>query len=268
MTVALTIAGSDSGGGAGIQADLKTFEAHGLFGTSAITSITAQNTTGVSGVWDLEPEAVKGQIEAVLDDFPVAAIKIGMLSNARIIEAVADTLEERNLTAPVVLDPVMVATSGDRLLRDDAVESLITRLFPLSTLVTPNAAEAEALCGYIVDDREAIRTAAEAIRGMGPRAVLVKGGDREERDEEGRRIAYDLYFDGERYEPLQEEYIESESTHGTGCTLSSAIAAHLALGEDLIEAIRRAKRYVAEAIRTAPNLGIGHGPMNHRIPIL
>lgn len=263
MYTALTIAGSDSGGGAGIQADLKTFEAHGVFGTSAITSVTAQNTLGVSGVWDLPPEAVLAQIAAVLDDFPVAAIKIGMLSNAPISMAVADILAERAGEIPIVLDPVMVATSGDRLLRDDAVRVLTERLLPLATLLTPNVAEAEVLCGFRPDDRVQMEEAARHLLQLGAQSVLVKGGDRKEYDAEGKRLAVDLLYDGGESMFFTEEFVESRNTHGTGCTLSSAIAANLAVGRTLRDAVERAKQYVTRGIRYAPGLGGGNGPLLH-----
>lgn len=267
MNVVLTIAGSDSGGGAGIQADLKTFEAHGVFGTSAITSITAQNTQGVRSVHDVPPQIVGEQIHAVLDDFPVQAIKIGMLSNAKVVAVVADVLERHASTIPVVLDPVMVATSGDRLLKSDAVEMLVRRLLPLATLLTPNSAEAEVLCGFKPEGENGMRRAAKAIFEHGSSSVLVKGGDSKEHAQDGRRIALDLFFDGKSYHPLVGEFIDSTNTHGTGCTLSSAIAANLACGMQMLPAIQRAKQYVALAIRSAPGLGGGHGPLLHRVAV-
>lgn len=263
MRVALTIAGSDSGGGAGIQADLKTFHAHGVFGTSTITSVTAQNTRGVTGVWDLPPEAVRAQFRAVVEDFDVAAIKIGMLSGVAIVETVADLLEELAEGIPVVLDPVIAASSGDRLLRDNALRVLTDRLLPLATVVTPNAAETEALCGYPVPDRRAVENAAQRIHSFGAANVLVTGGDRREYDPEGKPISADLLFDGDSFRVFAAEFVESRNTHGTGCTLSSAIAANLANGIDLQESIGNAKNYVTEAIRNAPGLGKGHGPLKH-----
>lgn len=265
MNVVLTIAGSDSGGGAGIQADLKTFEAHGVFGTSAITSVTVQNTRGVRGVHDVPPDVVRQQVLAVLDDFDVSAIKIGMLSNADVISAVAEVLRGRAANVPVVLDPVMVATSGDRLLNEDALEALVGKLLPLATVLTPNVAEAEVLSGFRAESREDIRRAAQAILSYGPEYVLLKGGDREEYDEEGKRIALDLVLNSEEERWLPGEFVESSSTHGTGCTLSSAIAAGLACGADVFDAIESAKNYVTEAIRSAPGLGTGHGPLLHRV---
>ena len=219
MNVVLTIAGSDSGGGAGIQADLKTFEAHGVFGTSALTSITAQNTQGVRGVHDVPAHVVGEQIHAVLDDFPVQGIKIGMLSNMQVIEVVTEVLKDRASTIPIVLDPVMVATSGDRLLQSDALEMLVGRLLPLATVLTPNVAEAEVLCGFKPEGQEGMCRAAKAIFEHGSGSVLVKGGDREEWAEDGQQVALDLFYDGEEYHPLAGEFIESTNTHGTGCTL-------------------------------------------------
>ena len=267
MTVVLTIAGSDSGGGAGIQADLKTFEAHGVFGTSAITSITAQNTKGVRAVHDVPSEVVGQQIEAVFDDFDVKGIKIGMLSSAAIIGVVTGLLEKYASEIPVVLDPVMVATSGDRLLKDDALELMAQRLIPLAYLVTPNIAEAEVLSGYKPTGAKGVLEAARTIHRLGPENVLVKGGDRNERDDRGERVAQDILYDGERSSVLSEKFVESTSTHGTGCTLSSAIAANLACGMDLLPAIRRAKNYVTLAIQSAPGLGGGHGPLLHRVAV-
>ncbi len=260
MKVVLTIAGSDSGGGAGIQADLKTFEAHGVFGTSAITSITAQNTLGVRGVFDIPAEVVVSQIEAVLDDFQVAAVKIGMLSSRAIITAAAGVLRERAAGLPIVLDPVMVATSGDRLLRDDAVSALVAELTPLALLVTPNVDEAAVLAGHPVRNLDEMSSAARIIAARGARSVLVKGGHLGG----GDGVAVDLLLHDGVEHRLESPYIPSNSTHGTGCTLSSAIAAGLALGLDPVEAVRSAKEYVGVAIANAPGLGRGHGPLLHR----
>ncbi len=265
MTVALTIAGSDSGGGAGIQADLKTFEAHGVFGASAITSVTAQNTRGVRGVYDIPIEGIAAQINAVLDDFPVAAVKIGMLSSREIVAAVADLLRRRCVGVPVVLDPVMVATSGDRLLRGDAVAAIVEELMPLATLVTPNVAEAALLAGAPVEGEGETESVALRIRELGAAAVLVKGGDLR-RDGGMPPEAADFLLDGGEGSWLRAPFIPVSSTHGTGCTLSSAIAANLALGYPLAEAVRRAKDYVHAAIAAAPGLGAGHGPLRHHLP--
>lgn len=265
MKVVLTIAGSDSGGGAGIQADLKTFEAHGVFGTSAITSVTVQNTRGVRRVHDVPYDIVREQILAVLDDFDVSAIKIGMLSNVDVITVVAEVLRERAADIPVVLDPVMVATSGDRLLNEDALEALVGKLLPAATVLTPNVAEAEVLSGFAAQNRQDIRRAAQAILSDGPEHVLLKGGDREEYDEDGKRIALDFFLNSEEERWISGEFVDSSSTHGTGCTLSSAIAARLACGADVLDAVMAAKRYVTDAIRSAPGLGAGHGPLLHRV---
>ena len=259
MKTALTIAGSDSGGGAGIQADLKTFEAHRVFGLTVITSITAQNTVGVQGVWDLSPKVIGEQLRSVFDDFPVDAIKIGMLSNVDIISVVAKTLEERAEGIPLVLDPVMVATSGDRLLKEDAVDKLISRLLPLATLITPNVKEAEVLAKGSIRSIEEAWQSGERMRELGGANVLITGGDIE-----GKK-SIDLLMMGSKRSILEGERVESRHTHGTGCTLSSAIAANLALGIELEEAVIRAKNYVYHAIVHAPQLGKGHGPLRHEL---
>jgi len=267
MKVVLTIAGSDSGGGAGIQADLKTFEAHGLFGVTAITSITAQNTVGVRAVYDLPAELIRAQLDAVFDDFAVDAVKIGMLSERTIIRLVSAFLRERAAGIPMVLDPVMVATSGDRLLREDAVESIRTELLPLASLVTPNLGEAEILAGMRIEGMDDMREAARRIGDFGARAVLVKGGHLPivvEDVPDRSPAAVDILFDGCDYLSFAAVFIDTGHTHGTGCTLSSAIAAGLALGLELPEAVRQAKEYVHGAIAHAPGLGHGHGPLLHR----
>ncbi|OZC02236.1 bifunctional hydroxymethylpyrimidine kinase/phosphomethylpyrimidine kinase [Rubricoccus marinus] len=257
MNTALTIAGSDSGGGAGIQADLKTFEALGVFGTSAITAITAQNTLGVSRVDVLPPEAVTAQIDAVAADFTLGAVKTGMLATAEIVHAVADAVERLGL-APLVVDPVMVATSGDALLTPEAVDAYRERLMPLATILTPNTHEAEALLGWPVRTLEDARRAAAELREAGAGAVLVKGGHLE-----GEQDAVDVLADDAGERLYRAERIETTSTHGTGCTLASAIAAYLASGADLRDAVSGAKRYLTEAIRHAPGLGSGNGPVRH-----
>ncbi|BCM94201.1 hydroxymethylpyrimidine/phosphomethylpyrimidine kinase [Abditibacteriota bacterium] len=253
--VCLTIAGSDSGGGAGIQADLKTFSAHGVFGTSAITLITAQNTRGVSAVQTLDPEMVRAQIRAVLDDFPVRAIKTGALGNAEIIEAVAAELRGRDL--PLIVDPVMLAKSGDALIERDAIEVLKEALFPLATLITPNLPEAEVLLslksGHLRDEN-AVR---ELLQSPPPFPFLLKGGH-------GQGPAlYDYLWSPEAKQTWSSPRQRTRHTHGTGCTLSAAIAAQLALGSPLAIAIERARLYVAAAIRAAPGLGSGSGPLEH-----
>ncbi len=261
MRTALTIAGSDSGGGAGIQADLKTFEAHDIFGTAAITAVTAQNTRGVVAVETLSPSIVVAQIEAVLSDLGADAIKIGMLATAAIASAVADTLGRLATGVPIVLDTVMVAKGGARLLDDDAVAVLRDRLFGLATVITPNIPEAEVLLGRRIDSVRALRDAAVALVDLGARAAIVKGGHLA-----GPPV--DVLYDGVGLTELTAVRLDTPHTHGTGCTLSSAIAARLARGDDLVTAARGAKAYVTEAMRLAPGLGSGHGPLRHRLPAL
>lgn len=258
MQVALTIAGSDSGGGAGIQADLKTFHRFGVFGTSAIAAITAQNTLGVTE-WQAVPvRLVRAQIEAVASDLFPAAVKTGMLGSAEIIAAVAETIRRYELPH-YVLDPVMVATSGDLLVESGAVAAIREELVPLADLITPNADEGAVLAGFPINNRDDMRRAAESIAAMGARAVLIKGGHIRGEDP---RIVVDLLYDGELTE-FRHDRIETTSTHGTGCTLSAAIAAELAKGATLRDAVGSAIDFVHEAIRTAPGLGRGHGPLNH-----
>ena len=253
--VALTIAGSDSGGGAGIQADLKTFAAHEAYGVSAITAVTAQNTVTVTGVAEVVPELIRAQIEAVCDDFPVAAAKTGMLSSAAVIRAVAGAMAKRRL--PLVVDPVMVAKTGDRLLRPDAVEALRERLLPLAALVTPNLPEAADLTGRSVEDESAMRGAAERLLAMGARAVLVKGGHLP-----GGEVV-DFFSDGNEEAVFRAPRIETQATHGTGCTLSAAVTAGLARGRTLRESVEAALAYVRTAMLRAAPLGRGHGPLGH-----
>lgn len=255
MVVALTIAGSDSGGGAGIQADLKTFAAHRVYGTSAITAITAQNTTGVSAVFALDPALVVAQIEAVASDLSPRATKIGMLANAGIIAAVAGAIKAQQL-ANIVIDPVMVAKGGDHLLESAAVAALRDVLLPLADVLTPNVPEAEVLTGLTIRTIEDLKTAATRLIEMGARSVVVKGGHLE-------GPAVDIWTDGTRWAEVSSERINTVHTHGTGCTFSSAIAAGLANGLETIAAIHAAKDYVTGAIRHAPGLGSGHGPLGH-----
>jgi hydroxymethylpyrimidine/phosphomethylpyrimidine kinase len=259
--IALTIAGSDSGGGAGIQADLKTFAAHGVYGASAIAALTAQNTTGVSAVHAVPPAFVAAQIDAVADDLPIAAVKTGMLFEAGVVDAVAGTLRRRDLPN-VVVDPVMVSKSGARLLEEDAVEALRERLLPIATLVTPNLPEAAVLCGRPVGSDEERREAVRRVAGFGPRAVLLKGGHAAGPE------AVDLYDENGRFETLRSPRLATRHTHGTGCTLSAAIAARLALGDSLFDAVRGAKDYLARALAAAPGLGRGAGPLEHFPPKL
>jgi hydroxymethylpyrimidine/phosphomethylpyrimidine kinase len=252
---ALTIAGSDSGGGAGIQADLKTFSAFRVFGMSAITAVTAQNSTGVQAVENLPPAFVAAQLRSVLKDFGADAAKCGMLSTAAIIEAVAGALREHPVPN-LVVDPVMVAKSGDPLLQPDARKALVERILPLALVVTPNLHEAEALAGQPVRDRAGMEAAARRIHAMGPRHVLVKGGHLPGE-------AVDLLWDGQGMTAFTAPRIESPNTHGTGCTLSAAIAAGLALGQPLGEAVGRAKAYVTRAIREGFQAGHGVGQLRH-----
>jgi len=255
VKVVLTVAGSDSGGGAGIQADLRTFAAHGVHGTSAITAVTAQNSVAVLDWVALDPRMVVAQMEAVASDMPVAAAKTGMLATAAIVSAVAAALERLRLPL-VVVDPVMIAKSGDRLLDRDAETAYRERLLPLATVVTPNLPEAESLLGRPVRTLAEMREAARALRAMGPRAVVVKGGHLE-------GDAVDVFWDGERMEDLSAPRVATKNTHGTGCTYSAAIAARLALGDPLLDAVRGAKAYLTEAIRRSYSVGRGHGPVDH-----
>ena len=251
----MTIAGSDSGGGAGIQADLKTFAAFGVYGTSVITAITAQNTVAVTAVHEVPAEMVAAQIEAVMTDVGADAVKTGMLSSSAIIDTVAGELRRLGVDR-LVVDPVMVAKSGDRLLQEEAVDALRSRLIPLATVVTPNIPEAETLTGMEVRSGEDARQAAERILGMGARSVVIKGGHLP-----GDPV--DLYYDGTRFLEFPGKRIDTTSTHGTGCTFASAIAAGLAMGHDVADAIAEAKEYVREAMARAFPVGNGHGPLNH-----
>jgi len=254
--VALTIAGSDSGGGAGIQADLKTFARFGLFGTSVITAVTAQNTVGVRAWERVSPSLVRAQIDAVAEDLRPGAIKSGMLGDADVVRAVAAGVREHQLS-PYVLDPVMVATSGDPLLESDAVDAITSELFPLATLVTPNLDEASLLVGAPVRDVDAMEQAARTmVERFGAQAALVKGGHLD-----GAALV-DVFYDGTKVRRFMHARIDTQSTHGTGCTLSSAIAALLAGEHSLESAIAEALDFVHRAILTAPKLGAGHGPLN------
>ncbi|NLJ28773.1 bifunctional hydroxymethylpyrimidine kinase/phosphomethylpyrimidine kinase [Desulforhabdus amnigena] len=253
---ALTIAGSDSGGGAGIQADLKTFSALGVFGMSAITALTAQNTVGVHGVVELDPAFVSSQIHAVVTDIGVDAVKTGMLSNAGIISRVAKDIEALQIGANLVVDPVMVAKSGDALLRREAIETLVRELFPLALVVTPNLHEAGVLIGAEVTNREDMKEAAKRIKSFGPRYVLIKGGHL-------AGTPMDLLFDGTNFREYSNVRYDTPHTHGTGCTFASAIAAGLARGLAVEEAVAQAKSYITGAIRQGLPLGKGHGPVHH-----
>jgi hydroxymethylpyrimidine/phosphomethylpyrimidine kinase len=253
---ALTIAGSDSGGGAGIQGDLKTFAAFGVYGASAITALTAQNTLGVNGVHLVPAEFVTEQIEAVVSDIGCDAVKTGMLATAAIVEAVAASVEALDLPN-LVVDPVMVAKSGDRLLDDDAVHALRASLLRLARLVTPNVPEAEVLTGMAIRSREAMHDAARRLAALGARAVLLKGGHLP-----GDEVADVLYADGTLQEFVGPR-ITGPHTHGTGCAMAAAVAAGLARGADLASAVSDAKAYVAGAMQHGVNVGRGHQPLNH-----
>jgi len=257
MRTALTIAGSDSGGGAGIQADLKTFAACGVYGTSAVTAVTAQNTLGVTGWEAVSTGLVVAQIEAVASDLGPAAVKTGMLATAAIVEAVAATIAALHL-ANLVVDPVMIAKGGDRLLQADAVAAIKASLLKLAEVVTPNVPEAEVLTGSPIRSLEDMRAAARRIRGLGPRVVVVKGGHLPAGD---RVIDVVCTPDGEF--DLSGPRFDTRHTHGTGCTFAAAIAAYLAVGQPVEEALRSARAYLEGAIRHAPGLGSGHGPLNH-----
>ncbi len=251
----LTIAGSDSSGGAGIQADLKTFSALGTFGMSALTALTAQNTMGVQGVVEIDPDFVALQIRSVVTDVGVDAVKTGMLSNAAIVSAVALELK-RLQVRNIVVDPVMVAKSGDTLLKKAAVESVLRELFPMATVVTPNLHEAGALVGFPVEDRAAMKEAAQKIKDYGPDFVVVKGGHL-------KGTPMDLLYDGKHFREFSNTRHETPHTHGTGCTFASAIAAGLARGMTVENALSMAKTYITGAIAKGLPLGRGHGPVHH-----
>ena len=257
--IALTIAGVDPSGGAGIIADIKTFFAFGVFPTAAISSITFQNTQGVFGAEHQTAKSVRQQIEPILNDYEVAAVKTGMLPTGEVIEEVASILSERKLRN-IIVDPVVRSTSGYDLIDDHALRSLINKLFPRSDLVTPNVPEAERITGIAIENEDDIRDAASIIRGFGAENVLIKGGHLRRTANEARDY---LFIGDERY-VITAEFHETRATHGTGCTLSSAIAAGMALGNDLVSAVRRAKDFVNEAIQTAPMIGSGHSPINVR----
>ncbi|MDQ4124167.1 MAG: bifunctional hydroxymethylpyrimidine kinase/phosphomethylpyrimidine kinase [Actinomycetota bacterium] len=252
---ALTIAGSDSGGGAGIQADLKTFFALGCHGMSAITALTAQNTVAVNGVYEVDPSFVVQQVEAVATDIGVDAAKTGMLASAPLVEAVAKAVEAFEI-GRLVVDPVSVSKHGDRLLAEDAVDALKTRLLPLAEVVTPNLHEAATLAGGEITTRAEMEEAARAIHAVGPRTVLVKGGhfDGDE--------SIDLFYDGADFAELRGSRFDTKDTHGTGCALSAAIAARLAHGDSTLDALHHAKRFISGAIERSLRIGNGYGPVN------
>jgi hydroxymethylpyrimidine/phosphomethylpyrimidine kinase len=255
LAKALTIAGSDSGAGAGIQADLKTFAALGVYGTSVITAITAQNTVEVTRIFELDPRLVAAQIDAVAEDIGAHAVKTGMLANSRIIQTVASKIREHNIKK-LVVDPVMVAKSGDLLLRKEAIAALRARLIPLAAVVTPNIPEAEALTGMRIRTARDVELAARRLIEMGARGVVVKGGHR-------KGAAVDIFCDGRNFHQFGSRRIRTRHTHGTGCTFSAAIAAYLAKGENVHTAVARAKAFITEAIRHGFAVGAGHGPTHH-----
>ena len=256
MRVALTIAGSDSSGGAGIQADLKTFQAHGVFGMSAITAVTVQNTQKVYDIQEMRPQIVYDQIICLFDDATIHAVKIGMVSSIPLIESIASALKKVN-PPPVILDPVMISKSGYRLLNPDAQAALIKNLFPLAQVVTPNIHEAEALTGRKICSTDEMKKAASGILKLGTNKVVVKGGHL------GENHATDILFDGIKYNELRSRRVETKNTHGTGCTFSSAIAANIALGKDFFTAVGDAKIYITGAIKHSLSIGKGCGPTNH-----
>jgi hydroxymethylpyrimidine/phosphomethylpyrimidine kinase len=257
MKTALTIAGSDSGGGAGIQADLKTFSAFRVYGMSVLTAITAQNTQGVLGIHDLPAQFVALQLEAVLTDLGADAVKTGMLSNAEIIQVVSEKIQDHKLEN-LVVDPVMIAKSGDSLLREDAREALRELLLPLAMVVTPNLPEAEVLSGQEIASPQEMRRAAEIISTMGCQYVLIKGGHLSGE-------ALDILYDGQTFLEFLSQRIKTHHTHGTGCTFSAAITAGLALGRSVPDSVAVAKRYITRAIQHSLPLGSGHGPVNHLV---
>ncbi|ACD23593.1 bifunctional hydroxymethylpyrimidine kinase/phosphomethylpyrimidine kinase [Clostridium botulinum] len=256
MFKALTIAGSDSCGGAGIQADLKSFSANGVYGMSVITAITAQNTMGVFGIQDINPEIIESQINVIFDDIIVDAVKIGMVSKIESIKAISEGLKKVKNLPKVVLDPVMISKSGFNLLSPDAKETLIEELFPLATLITPNLPEAEEILGMKISNLDEMKEAAKKLQELGPKYVLVKGGHLED-------DATDLLLYGDEFVFLPQRRINTVHTHGTGCTLSSAIAANLAKGLDVKESVINAKEYITGAIENGFSIGNGVGPTHH-----
>jgi len=263
VPVALTIAGSDSGGGAGVQADLRTFAFHCVHGTSAITCVTAQNTLGVARVDAIPPEAVAAQIQAVVEDIGVQAAKTGMLLNQEIIATVAQQVEALGINN-LVVDPVMVSRTGAQLIDDDAVKTLREQLIPKAAMITPNKYEAQILSGFPINTLDDMRAAAQVIhRNLKAKAVLVKGGGLQ-----GNARGVDIWFDGQNLETLTTQQVDTKNTHGTGCTLSAAIAANLAKGQDLHQAVKQAKHYVTTALTYSLNIGQGQGPVGHFFPLL
>ncbi|SKC76650.1 bifunctional hydroxymethylpyrimidine kinase/phosphomethylpyrimidine kinase [Maledivibacter halophilus] len=255
MKKVLTIAGSDCSGGAGIQADLKTIMAHKCYGMSVITALTAQNTTGVYGIENCSADFVKNQMDCVFTDIFPDAVKIGMVSSIEIIKAIAEKLREYN-PKNIVIDPVMVSTSGNKLLKDDAINTLLNKLIPLAAVITPNLSEAEILCGFEINSKEDMHRAARKISKNYHGHILIKGGHLEE-------DANDLLFFDGKIHWFEEKKINNSNTHGTGCTLSSAIASNLALGYSVRESIQNSKDYITGALKENLNLGRGNGPLDH-----
>ncbi len=256
MKTALSIAGSDSCAGAGIQADLKTFHAHGVYGLTAITAVTVQNTQKVAGVQEMPPEIVRDQVLCLFEDIEIQAVKVGMVFNVAIIKAIARAFEAAQ-PDNVVIDPVMISKSGYSLLQPEARQALVEILLPYADVLTPNLMEAQAILGTQIQTVEAMQEAARAICGLGPGSVVVKGGHLD------RDRATDVFFDGKMVHELPGTFTQTKNTHGTGCTFSSAIAANLALGKPLPEALRQAKSYISEAIAHGLDIGKGHGPTHH-----
>ena len=251
----LTIAGSDSGGGAGIQADLKTFAAYEVYGTSVLTAITAQNTVGVTGIHEIPSDLIGEQIRCVMDDIGADSIKTGMLSTSSIVQTVSRELGKYNVQN-LVVDPVMIAKSGDALLQEEAVEAVRNLMIPLAAVVTPNIPEAEVLTGMTITSEQDMKTAASMLVQMGAKSAVVKGGHRE-------GPASDLFYDGSNYEVFTVDRIDTVNTHGTGCTFASAVAAGLAKGHGMRDSVAEAKLYITESIRKSFAVGSGHGPLNH-----
>lgn len=262
--ICLTIAGVDPSGGAGVIADIKTFIAFRCFATAAITSLTFQNTTGVFGAINQTAESVRGQIQPILDDFQISALKAGMLPSKEVIETVAEIVQKNKLKNFVV-DPVVRSTSGFDLIDNDALKSLIEKLFPLANVVTPNIPEAERISGMKLESEADFEKVAKKIQSFGAKNVLLKGGHfRESKGQKVKgKIAKDYLFIGNELQIFEGEFYQTNATHGTGCTLAAAITANLALGKNLVESVGIAKKFVNEAIRTAPNIGHGHSPINH-----
>lgn len=253
---ALTIAGSDSGGGAGIQADLKTFQQLGVYGMSVLTALTAQNTLGVHGVMPVPPEFIEQQIDAVLSDIGTDAAKTGMLFDSKIIEMVAKKIKQYEIST-YVLDPVMIAKGGAPLLLEEAVDAVKKHLLPLAMVVTPNIPEAEVLTGIKINTIEQMKEAAAALREMGAQTAVIKGGHA------SGDMAIDVFYDGKEYIELKEKRFETPHTHGTGCTFAAAVTAGLAKGKSVVEAVEEAKKFITAAICNPLGIGHGHGPTNH-----